>query len=113
MDKGNDLWIKELDAAKSSSQLVVASVYDGTYASVTMYSKNGDRWKEDFMHNSEELVQKEYKKKKKEIKRVLQVFTDYILHLGLEQIRAVLWHIFRSQKTITGVEARINIIIQW
>lgn len=32
MDKGNDLWIKELDAAKSSSQLVVASVYDGTYA---------------------------------------------------------------------------------
>lgn len=48
VDKGNDLWIKELDAAKSSSQLVVASVYDGTYASVTMYSKNGDRWKEDF-----------------------------------------------------------------
>lgn len=48
VDKGNDLWIKELDAAKSSSQLVVASVYDGTYASVTMYSKDGDRWKEDF-----------------------------------------------------------------
>lgn len=48
VDKGKNPWVKELDAAQNSSQLVVISVSEGSYASVAMYSKNGEAWVEDF-----------------------------------------------------------------
>ena len=36
------------NAAKSYSQLIVVSVYDSTYADVTMYTNTGGVWKENF-----------------------------------------------------------------
>ena len=41
-------WVRDLDVAKTCSQLVMVSVYNKNYATVSMHLKNGNHWKEIF-----------------------------------------------------------------
>lgn len=48
VSKGNEPWITSLEASQSSSQIIVVSAYNINYATVTMYTKYGSSWSENF-----------------------------------------------------------------
>lgn len=41
-------WVSELETSESSSQMLIVSVYDKTYADVSMYTKRDGLWQNDF-----------------------------------------------------------------
>ena len=46
--KHESSWIEELDVASTCSQLITVSVYNNTYANVSMFMKDGCIWEEKF-----------------------------------------------------------------
>ena len=48
VSRGNEPWITNLEAAQTSSQIIVVSAYNTNYADVTMYTKYGSSWSKNF-----------------------------------------------------------------